>query len=491
MTRRPRRARLATLLLLAAIGRAAIGCGSPPGDEPEAPHLVLAVVDALRRDHLGLYGYDKPTSPFLDRLAGQGVAFDDAHAQGSETFVSTSTLLTSRLFPLLGPSPELPADSGLDEAARRRHSWVPVLREQNLTLAETLATAGYDTFAAFTNPHHHPASGFWQGFGEARLLPPPEGRKTAYARAPKVVNAFLDWLDRRDGAEVPGSGLPGSGPVFAYLHFMDPHNPYRPPRDLRRQFVTTGGRDLYRNGKPLETPTTDDLAFMQALYDGEIRWFDEALAALVEALEQRGLWRRTVLLVASDHGDEFMEHGGLGHGESLEPELLRVPLVVAGPPLAGLGVAPRRVPALVRNLDLAPTLAELAGTVPVAAFEGSSLLPLMRGATAETAIAEPRPPALARRGPLRSATTGRWHFILDLASGEGRLYDRRSDPGGTVDAAVAHPEAAASLTHRIEAMENDRRQSEAEAARLGDPQEPAVEIDPAVREQLEALGYLD
>lgn len=463
--------RLAPLLLLAAVG-----CGGSFEPEPEAPHLLLVVADALRRDHLGVYGYDqRPTSPFLDRLAREGVTFDDAHAQASQTFNSTSTLLTSRLFPYLGEPPGLAAGTGLDRATRERHAQVPVLRPENLTLAEVLAGGGYDTFGAFSNPHHHPASGFWQGFAEARFVPP-KAPRTAYAPGPKVVRAFLDWLDGRSGRETP---------VFAYLHFMDTHNPYRPPREIRRQFVTAGGRDLYRNGRPVETPTAADLDYMRALYDGEIRWFDGVLAALVEALSERGLWQRTVLVVAADHGDEFMEHGGLGHGMTLEPEVLRVPLMFAGPALTGAGVAPGRVAALVRNLDLAPTLAELAGLRPPAEFEGSSLLPRMRGGETEVA-----PPSFAWLGSLRSVTTERWHISLDLETGERRLYDRRSDPGGRLNAIADHPQAAADLARLLDALEDAKRRAEEEAARLG-PQQPPAELDPAVREQLEALGYLD
>ena len=235
-------------ILIAAL-QGGCGGGAAPGTGfSEAPDILLVVVDALRRDHVGAYGYPRPTTPFLDRLAADGVVFEDAYAQAPQTFNSTSTLLTSRYFPYLTETSRFKGVPGFGSETQQRHSQVPRLAEANSTLPEMLQAAGYETAGFFTNPYHHATSGFWQGFDAAEFLPPDS--RTAYTRAPKVHRAFFRWLDDRKASKKP---------YFAYLHFMDVHNPYQPSRKLRRLFATVKGRDLYVNGKPAETPTDDDV----------------------------------------------------------------------------------------------------------------------------------------------------------------------------------------------------------------------------------------
>ncbi|MCP4592048.1 MAG: sulfatase-like hydrolase/transferase, partial [bacterium] len=233
--------------------------GGPQIRFPEPPNVILIVVDTLRRDHVGVYGYPRPTTPFLDELAAQGVVFENAYSQAPQTFNSTVTLLTSRYFPYLVRNTQFESVPGLDEESQARHAQVPYLAKMNLTLPEVLGEGGYETLGVFTNPHHHATSGFWQGFEKTEYLTP-ESRAVAYARGPKIHQAFFEWLDQRRTDR----------PYFAYLHFMDVHAPYRPPHKLRKLFVTVPGRDRYRKGKPTgdQIPSAEDLAYMQALYDG-------------------------------------------------------------------------------------------------------------------------------------------------------------------------------------------------------------------------------
>ena len=190
----------------------------------------------------------------------------------------------------------------------------------NLTLAEVLGAAGYQTVALFNNPHQHPTSGFSQGFDVARLLD--RDADQAYARVDSVAAAFLDWHAARDPAR----------PYFAYLHLMEPHNPYRPPAEYQELFPPGAGRHLYANGRPSPEFTDDDLGTMTALYDAEIRFLDDTLRNLVAELELRDDLDETLIIITSDHGDEFLDHGGLGHGKTVELELLRIPLIMAGGP---------------------------------------------------------------------------------------------------------------------------------------------------------------
>ena len=439
------------------------------------PNVILVVIDALRRDHLGIYGYDKPTSPFMDSLAAKGVVFEQAFSHGSQTFNSTATLFTSRYFPYLLPRPEgLEPIAELPQRVALRHERVPILAEANLTIAEALSAGGYTTLGVFTNPHHHSTSGFWQGFGEARYLKPRRG-SLPYGRGGQVHRAFFDWFDNRRP----------TGPYFAYLHFMDVHNPYRPPKFLRRQFVDAKGRDLFVNGVPPagRVPTAEDLRFMMGLYDAEIRFVDLVMENLMTDLGQRGGAGETIVIVTSDHGDEFLDHGGLGHGMSLEKEMLHIPLF-----FHGLQSPSRREATLVRQIDLAPTILDLAGLSIPSDFGGRSLMPVIREAVEQNSEI---PASFAWVANLRSLTTPEWHLTVNLDSGEQRLYDNLVDPAGLQNLAAAHPAQIATLTRRIEHLEDQRRASVRRALEIADRElaRGGEAVDPEVREQLRALGY--
>jgi len=448
---------------------------------PEPPDVILVVIDALRRDHVGVYGYPRPTTPFLDELAAEGVVFENAYSQAPQTFNSTTTLLSSRYFPYLVRNTRFQSVPGLNEKGQARHAQVPYLAQANLTLPEALRQGGYETLGVFTNPHHHATSGFWQGFETAQYLTP-NSRATAYAPGPKIHRAFFQWLDQR----------PSDRPYFAYLHFMDVHAPYRPPHKLRKLFVRVRGKDRYMKGKPTgdQIPSAEDLAYMQALYDGEIRFVDEVLRALVTELSRRNAWQNTLLIVTSDHGDEFMDHGGLGHGTTMEKELLRIPLIFAGAGLKQLGPQHRRPSPPVRNLDLAPTILEIARVPIPPEFEGTSLVPLLTGGDGAS-----RHPGttFAWIGPLRSLNDGDWHFIWDRESGERTLYDERTDPKGLTSIAAQRPDVVAELSagiSKLEQLHQQTQQAMEEHARQSDADSTPPEVDPEILEQLKALGYL-
>ena len=469
---------------LAALGVSALiltGCPRPAADRgaisfESQPDFILVVIDALRRDHLGMYGYDKPTSPGMDSLAAEGIVFDHAYSHGSQTFNSTASLLTSRYFPHLLPRSSSQPIEELESETATRHSRVPILAHSNLTLAEALGQAGYQTVGIFTNPHHHSTSGFWQGFEAARYLSPDKG-DVAYARGPKVHRAFFEWYDEQRDPR----------PYFAYLHFMDVHNPYRPPRFLRKEFVTVKGRDLYRKGVPEgdRVPTAADLEYMIALYDAEIRFVDLVLEDLVRGLGERDALSDTVLILTSDHGDEFMDHGGLGHGSHLERELIHVPLLIAGVPTEA-----RREPALSRHIDVAPTFLELAGLKSPALFEGHSLLHSMSGSAPESPAATSSFAAVA---DLRSLTTREWHFTFDPARSQTRLYRLASDPSGLNDLSAEYPTVTQRFLNELRQLEGIKVRSQQQALAAAPDHQGFEEslVDEEVRQQLEALGYVE
>jgi arylsulfatase A-like enzyme len=444
------------VLLLAAI----TGCAS---EGP--PNLVLVVVDTLRRDFVGAYGYERPTTPFLDQLADAGVVFDNAYAQSSQTLVSTATLMTSRLFPHLGE-------------ARGSAATHLSLLEANSTLAEGLKDAGYQTLGVFTNPHHYPESGFAQGFSDSVYLRPQGGGAKWYADAREVRRAFQEALGRRDAAL----------PLFAYLHFMDPHDPYMPPRALKHDFTTVerpanlASLRIHDLAESASGPEADALTYLKDLYAAEIRFVDNTLKRIVGDLQSAGLWENTVLVVTSDHGEGFMERGVLGHGTSHDKELVAVPLVVHGS-----GIAGRRVLTLARNLDLVPTLLSLAKAAVPLGVEGKNLSQWLTGPAVDDRTAEP---AFGWYREFRSLTTPDWHLTWNRKTGERHLYDNAADPAGLIDVADAQPEALRDLSQRVEAFEQTRREREQESKRLRRVEAGTAAPDAEVEQQLRQLGYL-
>jgi arylsulfatase A-like enzyme len=443
--------REAALGFLAVAGLALAGCGSPP-----PRNVVLVLVDTLRADHVGAYGYGRPTTPNFDAFAAQGVLFERAWSQAACTFPSVNSLLTSR-YParFLGqPGEAMGIPAG------------------ELALPEILAQAGFATAAVSASPivrvsptRFNPGGGFGRGFDhfDEQCLWRDAGCVTARARK------LLRQLEP---------------PFFLYLHYMDPHGPYQPPAGTERHFaqqcsgpdfICRGdpnpiARMLYSGGTEVEAGPAA-IASLVDLYDEEIRHWDASFGELLAALEEQGLTETTAVAVASDHGEEFLEHGHVKHCRTLFDTEARVPLALRAPWLSG----GRRAAAPVQNLDLAPTLLEaLAMASGQRGFEGRSLVPLMRGGAAR-----PRH-VFAAQGPLRSVTDGRLKLIHDLRAGRFWLYDREADRGETRDLLAAAPPGLRLLRRELSSWLS------------GVEGEPSRTLDAAdeMEKRLRSLGYL-
>jgi arylsulfatase A-like enzyme len=228
----------------------------------------------------------------------------------------------------------------------------------------------------------------------------------------------------------------GPQPLFLYLHYIDPHGPYQPPKAWRKKFapgrpekkwVRIGdpnpiGNWLYKGQEnPGFTPA--DLRFLSDLYDGEVAYFDARFAELLAALSGSGLLEESIVVFSSDHGEEFLEHGHLKHCRTLFDNSIRVPLLLRIP-----GVEARTVSRPVQNLDLVPTILDYLGMETGYTFEGRSLRPVIEeGDSAAEAL------QYGLQGTLRSASDGRFKLIQDLASGAFSLFDLAADPGETAD----------------------------------------------------------
>lgn len=427
---------------------------------PERPNLILILVDTLRADHLGVYGYGRDTSPNVDAFARASVRFASSRSQASCTFPSANSILTSR-----SPARFL----GQPGQAIGIPEGIP-------SIAEILRKNGYRTAAVSTSPivrntpHPvNPTGGFGRGFDTFE-------EKCLWRPAACVNARALEHLRRKDGR-----------PFFLYLHYIDPHAPYRPPPGERRhfRFARRGGSDkpFIRRGEmaPLmeRSPggkrhggvTASDLQHLVDLYDEEIAYFDRRFGELLATMREAGLLDDTILVFTSDHGEDFLEHDYLSHCRTLFDTSIKTPLLVHVP-----GVEPRVVTAPVRNLDIVPTLLDYAGFDTAGlALEGRSLRALIEGRE----DGEPRW-QFASQAVFRSVSGHRFKLIHDLKGGQYWLYDVAADPEETRNVLARERRSFHSLKDSLNAW---IAQTEGEAGE-------SVRKSEEAEARLKALGYL-
>jgi len=459
-------------------GVATSHAGPATAARAERTNLVLYVVDTLRADHLGCYGYGRPTSPRLDEFAREAVRFAEARAQSSWTKPAMATLLTG-LHPVT------------HGAERRNQGIAPEVR----TLAERLSAAGYETAMFTTNPTVVEKFGFGRGFDRFEYVHQLRGRKRRSVDSAEMHRAATAWLD--------GRAAPAR-PFFLVVHTLDPHDPYRPQEPYRSRFapgVDVASACCFR-GEQLTALSAEQAATRRrdslALYDGEIAQNDASFGRLVDDLRARGLLDRSAVVFTADHGEEFHEHGGWRHAESLFEEVLRVPLVVRLPGGAPAGAT---VADPADQIDLAPTLLDLAGVAVPPELPGASLLPVIGGGPAppRESLAWLRHPAfevtairdgswkwLRHDGPPRAATSGvaGGAGLAGIAEPAEALYDLTADPGELRNLLATEPDRRRALALRVKA-------ARARLARVDRGEEAGeVEIDPELDAELRALGYL-
>jgi len=416
--------------------------GPPPAAAGSRPDILLISIDTLRADHLGAYGYARSTSPFLNRLAAGSALFERAYAHASWTPPSVASLFTSLYPPQHG-------SLGKDNL---------ILDDRNQTLAETLGAAGYYAAAYSASPFIHPDFGFGQGFRRFGFEPSDQAGRLA-----ALVERELPALRR---------AYPRA-PLFVYVMFFDPHFPYAPPPPYDSRFNADGGRPSFdprrvtRVGSLFALGATvgrDTFEYLRAEYDGEIACADAALAELLARFERGELGldpARTVLVLTADHGEEFLEHAGFGHGNALYEESIRVPLLIREPGRS----EGARIPSVVRQVDVFPTLLELAGLQPRPGLEGRSLVGLLDG------VPEPDRPAFASFLHLfhqgesqRSLRQGDLKLIVVRNPDRAELYDLRRDPEESHNLAGERPEALARMAVELDALERRLRPVAAPAA---------------------------
>jgi arylsulfatase A-like enzyme len=456
-------ARAARTLAPAACAALAAACGAP------RPDLLLLSLDTLRRDAVGVYAPDGDSStPNLDAFAARAVRFDRA-------FVPLPFTLPSHMSLFTGVHPDVHG------VWHRRARLSPRLR----TLPERLHEAGYATLGIATNAWMKQEYGFGRGFDHYERLEP----GAFYAE--RVNRRALELLDRRGG---------DARPVFLFLHYLDPHSDWRilpydsPPRfraDLElagaeREFCAPEAgacatRFLLRADRArLELPA-ELLGKLEALYGRGVRYLDEELGRLFAALEARGFLDSALVVVSSDHGEEFREHGRFGHAQTYD-ETIAVPLLIRFPKDRHAG---RVVEEMVETVDLLPTLADYLGLPPPEPAQGESLLPLLEGGGRPEGHALSRDKDVRTRYALRTATH---KLIYDPATSSAELYDLSSDPGETRNRAGEDPARVEALGRRLEALVR----ANAELARGFPALETAESVlSPEEERELQEIGYLE
>lgn len=313
---------------------------------PARPNIILISLDTLRADRLSSFGYPRPTTPALDAFAGEATSFTDAVAASCWTTPSHASMFTGAL----------PLDHGAGSWPRGY-----VLQQNQQTIAELLQQAGYATAAFSEGGSVGSWAGFYQGFDRFSDGPVVEGASSGTAK--RTFDAAAKWIDTQAGA-----------PFFAFIHTFEIHDPYCSPPPEGHRFIDP---DTQLSKCIFEKDLTSDAIVKQAidLYDGGVLYTDAVFGQFAKFLKEKGFLDNTVVIIVSDHGEEFGEHGAYGHTTHLYKELLHVPVIIRLPD-ANAARGPQDT--LISGCDIAPTIAEIAQVdVSPVSKEGRSLMPLL------------------------------------------------------------------------------------------------------------------
>jgi arylsulfatase A-like enzyme len=459
------------------------------------PNVLIYLIDTERADHASLYGYARDTTPFMKKLGGQGLVFDDCQVQAPRTKQSTASLMTSLY--------------SYTHGIVHDYDTIP---KGSTTLAEQLRAAGYVTASIVANPFAGRITGLGRGFDYLEEWAVVQRYRTdAHDRGTdsEAVNKIaFPWLDQHKDE-----------PFFLYAHATDPHAPYRPPAGFEEKFANSsetpefdrnykslGGKIKYAGGTVVnragarQAGVDPDRFIRRAMdrYDGEILHNDSSLEQLVGKLKQLGVLDNTLIVVVSDHGEEFWEHGWTSHGHSLYQELTHAVFLMWNPKLIPV---PRRISDPVQLIDLLPTVLDLLGVKIPDVVEGQSLAPFAKGQVFRrrspvmtSRFADPEAKKIGfvpeNRIDAIAFLDANWKLIYREKGDEAgvsklELYDRRTDREETKNLAAQNPrevnQLLAEITKWTEAQKQIRKF-------LG--QGAKANINRQTLEQLRSLGYI-
>src|SRR5688572_10734238 len=411
-----------------AIPQARKSAGSAAQPDPRRS-IVFYLVDTCRADRLSAYGAKRKTSPFLEELAKKGVQFQNCFSQAPSTKPSMSAILTSCY----------PTVTGM-------HRFFDQLDPAFVTLPEALAAAGWHTAGFSTNPVMGRMSGYDQGFAEfteaMQIIPGGDAIGHSTGSAEALNKKVVPWLQKTK-----------EWPYFLYVHSIDPHEEYAPDEKYLRKFTNeTAEREFKKQRRELREKNPDKIGSVctqehferakvkvapyvdtaMALYDADLCANDDQIEVLNNALKKERKLEELILVVTSDHGEEFMEHGGTSHAYTLWNELLHVPLIMVAPGLIPEGVTIKEP---VQSVDLYPTLLDLLGIEKPETLQGTSFADLLCGDVGD--VGRRGHPVFAEihempggekffpeQGHMLSVIEGPWKYILNVKSSLNRPRPR-------------------------------------------------------------------
>ena len=477
------------------------------GLEKRGPSILLITADALRADYCSTYGGHVPT-PAMDAMAARGTRLNRFRTLAPWTLPSLNGAFASKYPP--GLTPHASYDTRFKEIfsyAQLRDYWCD---PGSRTFVRELRREKYVTCILLGNPLMADEEWLMEGFQHRLVADPLTNRVQPLGQNPLLQALMRDatpqWFFERptDSTWVLTKCARlfleryGRGDFFLWLHYMDPHDPYDPPeryriRQSRWPFFPPDdvpSRTFWAISDHLKFDA-DDKASIQSLYEGEIRYVDEALGSVLEVYDQVGLADSTHVIFSSDHGEEFWDHGRWGHGQSMYDELLHVPFIVIGP-----GIPVGTVEKPVSAIDLIPTIADLMGidmSPQQQQWQGTSFTSLLR----RPGEVEPGPPIFAvasglyaDQEPLEAVITPSHKFIRGIESGSLELYLLNEDPEERVNCVDAYPDLAQRLTVTLDALDSMYPSTfEAALAQTG-----YTELEAPLREAVDLfrdIGYLD
>jgi choline-sulfatase len=445
---------------------------SPPRATPAAGNalnVLLITIDTLRADHLGAYGYRRPTSPRMDALAAQGTLFEKAYTFWPKTRGSFVMMMTGRR----------PSQNGYGKSH-------PMIVGFNPTLASVLQSAGYTTAAVVDNPNVAAQHGYAKGFDRYRETWEEKDLASEMDRTAAITG---------DGIRFVREAAAGK-PFFLWLHYVNPHTPYSPPPPFDTAFLDAEARKGprlrvvpdFHGGIPKvwAVPGQDRLGWYVAQYDGEIAAVDREVGRLLDALDTSGRRGRTLVVLTSDHGESLGEHDYyFEHGENLFDPSLAIPLIVSRPGAPAGG----RTAALASTLDLVPTVLDAVKVSYPPDLAGMSLLPAITGGALP-----PRERLFAGNDRNLEATfDARFKLVATPEDQAPRyaLYDRKEDPGETRDVGRRRADELRSIRRELELFQEraDREWTATRALMQGAPGEGRM--SPEACEKLKALNYVN
>ena len=456
-----------------------------------ATNVILVSLDTLRADRLGVYGNRRNLTPNLDRLAHEGALFEQVWAPFPNTLAAHASLFTGLT----------PSQHGLLPGEDAR------IPQNTSTLARAFTEQGYRTVAFTENAFVSSAYGFDVGFDSYDNGPEVTENDLFPGAGSVTFGKAANWLKQRP-----------PGPFFMFVHTYEVHAPYAPALDERTQLLllrlspSYEGKfeqtyhplaELAHNTRKI-TLAPRDLTRIEALYDAETWTVDRQLGGLLDTLNDLGLADSTLLVITSDHGDEFSEHGYMGHGETLYTQALQVPLIFRLPGRVPAGL---RVSAPVGLADVGPTVASLLGMPPpFANTPARDLTPLIENPLVETSASDN--PVFSELSKNMSSCKGlapgendmealkflncsydgvalrdeRYTYIESEATGARRLFDRRADPGEFRDIAASQADLVAAYHEAVNGYRKRNEEHETKTA--------PTSIDPITHDKLRALGYI-